>query len=756
MANTAGTAYSAYITAAGTPGWAWCAVLVLQGLDFAWIVQLFALFAVFPDGEYQRRYERRILVVLTAALPVLLIMQLIGNARLETTAYVWQDKVSATHPIAVVLLAPVGAFASVAIQAGVLALIAGVVVLVLRYRRFGSPQRQQIAWPLYALALTGCLIVVLGAFSSAVTTLPDWVRYLVFLPVVLPIPVSLVIGLLRHRLLDIDVVVRRSVVYGALWLLIALTYIGLAALFGVALGQRVPLNLAIVLTIVATVVAAPVRRRLERLADRLVFGRRLSGYELISQLGDRLQSSPAPEDVAGTVAAAVQTGLGARWVRVTLNRPQPRAVAAAGIDLAAAGEPVLHVPLIHGPDVVGAIECGAKTEGRYSQADQHLLETLGSQAALAIRNSQLTTELSDRLMELAASRVRLVQAEEAGRRRLERDIHDGVQQELVAVLARLGLARNQLRRDTGLAASTLQEAQADGRRALESLQELVRGIHPPILTDRGLLEAVRERAARLPIPTEVSSDGLAPHARFGPDIEGAAYFFVCEALGKRSQTCRRRPRAGVLPVGRGRHIGAGTRRRPRIRHPIGSPLRAARTARPHRSVGRPGGCRQHPTARHHDQRMATNGSTPMNDRLRVVIAEDNYLVRNGTDGLGYLLKASVGELDDLVHALREVAAGRSVVDARVVERLVDHRVRQAESPLRVLGSRELDVLREMAEGKTNAAIGESLHLSESSIEKYVNAIFAKLGLSEERKLSRRVAAVLAYLREPTSAGQSDR
>jgi DNA-binding NarL/FixJ family response regulator len=132
------------------------------------------------------------------------------------------------------------------------------------------------------------------------------------------------------------------------------------------------------------------------------------------------------------------------------------------------------------------------------------------------------------------------------------------------------------------------------------------------------------------------------------------------------------------------------------------------------------------------------------------------LFRNGTDGLGYLLKASVGELDDLVHALREVSAGRSVVDARVVERLVDHRIRQAESPLRVLGPRELDVLREMAEGKTNAAIAESLHLSESSIEKYVNAIFAKLGLSEERKLSRRVAAVLAYLRDPTRAGQPDR
>jgi DNA-binding NarL/FixJ family response regulator len=129
------------------------------------------------------------------------------------------------------------------------------------------------------------------------------------------------------------------------------------------------------------------------------------------------------------------------------------------------------------------------------------------------------------------------------------------------------------------------------------------------------------------------------------------------------------------------------------------------------------------------------------------------LFRNGTDGLGYLLKASIGELDDLLHALREVSVGRSVVDAGVVEQLVDQRVRQAESPLSRLGARELDVLREMAEGKTNAAIADSLHLSESAIEKYVNTIFAKLGLSEERKLSRRVAAVLAYLRNLDRGGE---
>jgi DNA-binding NarL/FixJ family response regulator len=126
------------------------------------------------------------------------------------------------------------------------------------------------------------------------------------------------------------------------------------------------------------------------------------------------------------------------------------------------------------------------------------------------------------------------------------------------------------------------------------------------------------------------------------------------------------------------------------------------------------------------------------------------LLKDGTEGLGYLLKTRVGELGELLHALREVAAGRSVVDSGVVERLIDYRSRQAESPLRMLTEREIEVLREMAEGKSNAAIAGSLHLSESSVEKYVNSIFSKLGLSEERLLSRRVAAVLAYLRAATT------
>ncbi len=123
------------------------------------------------------------------------------------------------------------------------------------------------------------------------------------------------------------------------------------------------------------------------------------------------------------------------------------------------------------------------------------------------------------------------------------------------------------------------------------------------------------------------------------------------------------------------------------------------------------------------------------------------LFRDGTEGLGYLLKMSIGDLDELLAALRSVVAGRSVVDPAVVERLVEQRVRQGTSRLNALAPREREVLREMAEGRTNAAIGARLHLSESAIEKYVNAIFTKLELGAATGVSRRVAAVLAYLRE---------
>jgi len=130
------------------------------------------------------------------------------------------------------------------------------------------------------------------------------------------------------------------------------------------------------------------------------------------------------------------------------------------------------------------------------------------------------------------------------------------------------------------------------------------------------------------------------------------------------------------------------------------------------------------------------------------------LFRHGTAGLAYLLKERVGDLEELLRALKEVVAGRSVIDSQIVELLVAHRARVADSPVSRLSPRELEVLSEMAQGKTNGAIGAALVLSESAVEKHVNAIFSKLGLSEERYVHRRVAAVLAYLRDMPRAQTS--
>lgn len=505
----------------------WASVVVVDGAGWAVTAAGVAVFAMFPDGKYQRAYEYWIVRVVPLAFAPLALLDFLGSPRVGTSQFGWVP-LDAASPLYIRGFDLVGAAAGDVIDANLLVIVPALALLLLRYRRFGPEQRRQIKWPLYALSVAALSVLVL-AFSPGPPAIPFWVAAVQYIATMALLPAGLALGIVMHRAIDIEDVIRRSVVYGALWAIIAATYVVVAAAFGVAVGQRVPLALAVLLAILAALLFQPARRRLERIADRVVFGRRLTGYELISRLGLRLESTVAAQDVASSVADAVLAGLGATWVRVMLDRPERTPIASAGI-APIAGRPELSAPLVNGERVVGVIECGPKVQGRYNSADQDLLSTLGRQAALAIRNSQLAAELSKNVEELAASRARLVQAEDLERRRLERDLHDGLQQELVGLLARLGLARNQLRRDRDLAETTLREAQVDAQRALEGLQELARGIHPAILTDRGLVEAVEERATRMPVPVEVHANGLGGGARFPLELEGAAYFFVSEGL----------------------------------------------------------------------------------------------------------------------------------------------------------------------------------------------------------------------------------
>jgi signal transduction histidine kinase len=170
-------------------------------------------------------------------------------------------------------------------------------------------------------------------------------------------------------------------------------------------------------------------------------------------------------------------------------------------------------------------------------AERRLIGQLAAQAALVFETLRLTSELTrhaDTLAEQAAelrrSRLRLVQAQDAERTRIGRDLHDGSQQHLVAIIAKAGLARSQLTRDTALADRTLTGLQQDTKSALTEIRELVHGVFPPILADRGLVVAVEQRSARLPIAVRVDADPGDVGRRFEPSIESAAWFVISEAL----------------------------------------------------------------------------------------------------------------------------------------------------------------------------------------------------------------------------------
>ena len=480
--------------------------IAISGFAAAWV----GLFAVFPDGAYQRRYERwvvRISAALIPAVPLLLLLtfpQLIVNA-----VFVWASPPDATSPYYLPWLAWIGPLLTLP-----LFVLVAPVLVALRYRRSPAEQRQQIKWPMLAAVLNAAVPVTgqLAVYRLA----PAWLATVGNWTLGPLVPVSVAIALLRHRLLDIDLVLRRSLVYGVLWLAIALAYLGLAVGAGLAAGQRWKVGIAVLVTIGATLFFQPARRWLETLADRLVYGERLTRYELLRQLGASLDSSFDMPDLARRVATSVRLGLGVRWSRVSLHVGRSfEAVGADGIGLDEPGYAEAVVPLVHGSELLGAIECGGKVEGRFGAADEELLATLGRQAALAIRNSRLP--------------ARIVQAQETERRRIERDLHDGVQQELVAILAKIRIARTKAVREPAAVDATLLELQEETRQALNDLRELVRGIHPPVLGDRGLVKAIEARAAHLPIAIDLDAGNL-DQARYSQEVEGAAYFVVSEAL----------------------------------------------------------------------------------------------------------------------------------------------------------------------------------------------------------------------------------
>jgi signal transduction histidine kinase len=526
------------------------AVAVGEPSSLAWVILAFNiglaiggvaiahLIGLFPTGRPERAYEARLLRSLWL---VLLLPPLVFIARPTLLLPSYHMAPTIPNPYHLPVLAPIGTVAGVAVTLLQGVFVIGVVLLVSRYRRATTPTRRRIRWLLLP-ALVAAAVAVID--SVAWRTFPGGSPSLaaelaltsLWILAIASLPTAIAFALLRPGALDIDRVIRRSLVYGVLWLLIAAVYVAAAAGLGLAAGQRMPVEVAITLAVIAAVLFHPARQRLERLADRRVFGPRPDPSHLVASLGQTLERTFDLEALLPRMAGTLEEGLGLRWARVRLDAdPDGVARPASPADpirtaIPEGEEPALRVPVTLGREHLGVVECGPKRTGTFTTEDQVVIETFARQAALAVRNLRLTRALAAQADELAASRTRLVRAQEHERRRIERNIHDGAQQHLVALASQAAHVRSLLERESDRAEPALDELQAGLRQVIRDLRELAHGIHPSILSDRGLLDAVEALAARSPVPVVVRADPALRGQRFSDAAEGAGYFTVAESL----------------------------------------------------------------------------------------------------------------------------------------------------------------------------------------------------------------------------------
>ena len=294
------------------------------------------------------------------------------------------------------------------------------------------------------------------------------------------------------------------------------------------------LVLSLVATAIVAVIFQPARERVQRLANRLVYGQRASPYEVLADFSEQIAGALSVDEVLPRMAEAAAHGVGASRSRVRVYVPgsQDRAVAWPADALAGPFERT--VPVFHQGTPVGEIAVSKPERESLTAAEGRLLADLAAQAGPAFKNVRLDLELQARLEELQASRQRIVAAQDAERRRLERDIHDGAQQEFVAIAVNLRVAQELLRSDPAEAESLLAELSVQAQAALATLRDLARGIYPPALVDRGLAAAVEAHIAKTCPEIQLATDGLGTN-RYAPEAEAGIYFCCLEALQNRTK-----------------------------------------------------------------------------------------------------------------------------------------------------------------------------------------------------------------------------
>ncbi|HEX9235582.1 MAG TPA: histidine kinase, partial [Actinomycetota bacterium] len=421
-------------------------------------------------------------------------------------------------------------------------IVASAVSLIRRFRRSRGTERLQLKWLTSAAAVVATLYLIAMLFSISVTwdtpATPTWLRVIQNAAIgsFVLIPIAIGFAVLKYRLYDIDVVINKTLVYGSMAAFITAVYVAIVVGIGHAIGSQRNLGLSILATAMVAVGFQPVRERIQRFANRLVYGKRATPYEVLAEFSGGMSHAVATEELLPRMARIVAEGTGAAevhvWLRVgselireaswpQTNGTSPAMTAALrGGDLSVDGSDA-SVPVRHQGELLGAIALKKSPGDPVKPAESKLLENLSSQAGLVLRNVRL-------IEDLRTSRQRLVTAQDEERRRLERDLHDGAQQRLVAIALILRLARGQVdpAADPELA-KRIDAAAEQMAMALSELREFARGIHPAILTERGLVPALQSLAERSTVPATVESS---LEARLPAAVEATAYFVVSEAL----------------------------------------------------------------------------------------------------------------------------------------------------------------------------------------------------------------------------------
>lgn len=415
-------------------------------------------------------------------------------------------------------------------------------LVLLRTRGAQGEQRFQLRWLAYAMSIVAVFWMVgriaddnvsPWAADTGAQVIARWGQLGGNLTISFVIPAAIAVAIFKYRLYDIDVVISRTILFGGLAAFITIVYVAIVFGAGSVIGAGVNPILALLATGVVAVAFQPVRERMSRLANRLVYGDRRTPYEVLSRFAGQAAISYSTVEVLPRLAGLLREATGAEraeaWLRVG---PELRREA---VDPATTPTPVISVkderlpplpdtdcsvPVRDGQTLLGALAITKRRGDRVTPAETKLLDDLAAQTALVLRNLRLVEELR-------ASRERIVRAQDEERRRVERNLHDGAQQRLLALSLTLGRARAAARGTNSDAGELIASAEGELRTALAELRRLAQGIHPTILTTGGLAPALRSLAGHSPVMVELH---VSLPSRPPEPVEVTAYYIVSEAL----------------------------------------------------------------------------------------------------------------------------------------------------------------------------------------------------------------------------------